>query len=296
MQKCNLGGKRKGRQPSASQRSIGQTTLGRTKQPADSQRRSDRARRCSRRTRGPPSASLLSSKSPSSPRRRSSEEGEEEAEKKKKRRLRRGRRSFKEFYSNVSSSSTSQWVLECFQLHYQTLRTNRLVTEAKVSTFNGTLSSDVSRKVEKTGQSLKVQSSNSLPVRLKREFCCFSLLEKQNDEQSSHSKAKLQPRCMLGSWNWTYRQVSGWIQEDDQQRGRQAVAGLGAVGFDADQCLWLEREHSRRFRDLSWGAAAPTGSDRRVLAWSSLSGVARGVNQSSRRWSFPCGTSSNENH
>lgn len=97
-----------GRQPSASQLSIGQITLGCTKQPADSQRRSDRARRCSRRTRGPPSASLLSSKSPSSPRRRSSEEGEEEADK-KKRRLRRGRRSFKEFYSNGALQSPQEF-------------------------------------------------------------------------------------------------------------------------------------------------------------------------------------------
>lgn len=64
---------KKGPQPPASHLSIGQITLGCTKQPADSQRRWDRERRCSRRTRGPPSASLLSGKSPSSPRRRSSE-------------------------------------------------------------------------------------------------------------------------------------------------------------------------------------------------------------------------------
>lgn len=59
--------------------------------PADSQIRSYRERRCSRRTPGPPPASLLSSQSPSSPRRRSSEGEGEEAEKKKKRRLKRGR-------------------------------------------------------------------------------------------------------------------------------------------------------------------------------------------------------------
>lgn len=112
MQKCNLGGE-KGRQPSASQLSIGQTTLGCTKQPAHSQRRSDRARRCSRRTRGPPSASLLRSKSPSSPRRRSSEGGgEEEEADKKKRRLRRGRRSFKEFYCHVSHNASRTCISE----------------------------------------------------------------------------------------------------------------------------------------------------------------------------------------
>lgn len=69
----------------------GQTTLGCRKRPADSQIRSYRERRCSRRTPGPPPASLLSSQSPSSPRRRSSEGEVEEAEKKKKRRLKRGR-------------------------------------------------------------------------------------------------------------------------------------------------------------------------------------------------------------
>lgn len=71
----------------------GQTTLGCRKQPADSQIRSYRERRCSRKTRGPPPVSLLSSPSPSSPRRRSSEgerrrggersREEEEAEKRK---------------------------------------------------------------------------------------------------------------------------------------------------------------------------------------------------------------------
>lgn len=55
------------------------------KQPADSQIRSDRERPCSRRTPGPPPASLLSIQSPSSPRRRSSE-GEEEEEEKQRRR------------------------------------------------------------------------------------------------------------------------------------------------------------------------------------------------------------------
>lgn len=55
-------------------------------QPADSQIRSYRERRCSRRTRGPPPASLLSSQSPSSPQRRSLEgEGGE-----RKQRRRRG--------------------------------------------------------------------------------------------------------------------------------------------------------------------------------------------------------------
>ena len=52
-----------------------QAALGCREQPADSQIRSDRERRCSRRTPGPPPASLLSSQSPSSPRRRSSEGG-----------------------------------------------------------------------------------------------------------------------------------------------------------------------------------------------------------------------------
>lgn len=62
----------------------GQTTLGCRKQPADSQTRSYRERRCSRKTRGPPPASLLSSQSPSSPRRRSSE-GEEARRRRKSR-------------------------------------------------------------------------------------------------------------------------------------------------------------------------------------------------------------------
>lgn len=54
--------------------------LGCRKQPADSQISSYREKRCSRKTRGPPHASLLSSQSPSSPRRRSlgDEEGGEE--------------------------------------------------------------------------------------------------------------------------------------------------------------------------------------------------------------------------
>lgn len=59
------------------------------KQPADSQIRSYRERRCSRRTRGPPPASLLSSQSPSSPRRRSSEGGGEEEVVRKKKKKRR---------------------------------------------------------------------------------------------------------------------------------------------------------------------------------------------------------------
>lgn len=66
-----------------------QTTLGCMKEPADSQRRWDRERQCSRRTPGPLSASHSRSKSPKSPRRCSSE-GEGEADK-EKRRLRRGR-------------------------------------------------------------------------------------------------------------------------------------------------------------------------------------------------------------
>lgn len=51
-------------------------------------------------------------------------------------------------------------------------------------------------------------------------------------------------RCMLGgSTGLTYRQVSGRIQEDDKQRGRQAVVGLTAISFDAHQRLrWKEIE------------------------------------------------------
>lgn len=57
---------------------ISQTTLECVKQPANSQRRWERERRCSRRTWGQPSASLLSCKSPNSPRRCSSEGGKKQ--------------------------------------------------------------------------------------------------------------------------------------------------------------------------------------------------------------------------
>lgn len=50
-------------------------------------------------------------------------------------------------------------------------------------------------------------------------------------------------RCMLGGrTRATYRQVSGWIQEDDEQRRREAVVGLTAVGFDAHQRLWGKKK------------------------------------------------------
>lgn len=57
---------------------ISQTTLECVKQPANSQRRWERERQCSRRTWGQPSASLLSCKSPNSPRRCSSEGGKKQ--------------------------------------------------------------------------------------------------------------------------------------------------------------------------------------------------------------------------
>lgn len=92
---------------------FGETTLRCRKQPADSQIRSYRERRCSRKTRGPPPASLLSSQSPSSPRRRSSEgedvrrrrrrrrEEEEEEEKAEKRKVK------PELQSSTTNKQTS---------------------------------------------------------------------------------------------------------------------------------------------------------------------------------------------
>lgn len=36
----------------------------------------------------------------------------------------------------------------------------------------------------------------------------------------------------------THRQVPGWVQEDDEQRRRQAVVGQLTICFDAHQRLW----------------------------------------------------------
>lgn len=92
------------------------------------------------------------------------------------------------------------------------------------------LSSEVSMEMEKTGQRVRVQRSNST-----YNWTCWEV--------------------GIGP---TYGQVSGWIQEDDQQRGRQAVVGFGAVSLDAHQRLWLETEHSRSHNDLT-GPHKPVG-------------------------------------
>lgn len=97
--------------------------------------------------------------------------------------------------------------------------------------------------------------------------------------------------CWEVGIRWTYRHVSGWVQEDDQQCSRQAAFDLGLVGSNVHQSLGLETEHRGFLKDPFWGASAA-----RILTWSSFSGLASGASHSSLRWSFPWVTPSKGIH
>lgn len=74
--------------------------------------------------------------------------------------------------------------------------------------------------------------------------------------------------CVAAAWRQsrrTHRQVSGRIQEDDEQRRRQTVVGLTAIGLDVGQHLREEEEEVKEVTSTRGTERSKVGSDSVVL-------------------------------